>query len=139
MLSLLGNPRGSYNQECQPLTHPNLSSLCVTDSVGPFRVTGLLPAVDSLKEILEEMRQQEAEVYQGLGTAGMLCVRLVRNSRTSISNHSWGTAIDLKLNNRLDRRGDNRVMIGLSQNSPHLQSTWMVLGRRFSDRRCHAF
>ena len=59
MLSLLGNPRGSYNQECQPMTHPNLSSLCVTDSVGPFRVTGLLPAVDSLKQIMEDMKQQE--------------------------------------------------------------------------------
>jgi hypothetical protein len=118
MLSLLGNPRGSYSQECRPVTNPVLRDLMVLDSVGPFRVTGLLPAVESLKAVMADVEQQESEVYHGLGSAGMLCVRLIRGSTTGISNHSWGTAVDLKLNGILDVRGDDRVMIGLAKIAP---------------------
>ena len=85
MLALLGNPRGSYSQECQPITRPNLSALCVTDSVGPFRVTGLLPAVESLMAVMGDIAQEEPEVHRALGTAGMLCVRLVRGSPSPAS------------------------------------------------------
>ena len=118
MLALLGNPRGSYDQTCRPVTNPMLLPLIVTDNVGPFRVTGLLPAVDSLKEVMADIRQQDPEVFQVLGTAGMHCARFVRDSTTSISNHSWGTAIDLTLHGRLDKRGDNRVQIGLAKIAP---------------------
>jgi hypothetical protein len=52
-------------------------------------------------------------VYRVLGTAGMLCARYVRGSSTSISNHSWGTAIDLTIDGELDARGDNNVQFGL--------------------------
>jgi Putative peptidoglycan binding domain/D-alanyl-D-alanine carboxypeptidase len=95
-----------------------LSPLIVTDNVGPFRATGLLPAIESLKEVMAEIKQQESEVYNALGTAGMQCARFVRNSTTTISNHSWGTAIDLTLQGRLDVRGDNRVQIGLAKIAP---------------------
>ena len=118
MLALLGNPRGSYSQACQPITNPVLRDLMVLDSVGPFRVTGLGAAVESLKNIMANIEQQEPEIYHGLGSAGMLCARRVRGSATAISNHSWGTAIDLKLNGVLDFRDDNRVMIGLAKIAP---------------------
>jgi hypothetical protein len=48
----------------------------------------------------------------------MECARLVRGSQHSISNHSWGTAIDLTLNGILDRRGDDRVQQGLVDIAP---------------------
>jgi hypothetical protein len=118
MLALLGNPRGNYSQECQPVTNPTLSPLMVTDSVGPFRVTGLLPAVQSLKEIMREILQNEAGIYHALGTAGMLCVRHVRGSSAAISNHSWGTAIDITLKGKLDVRGDGKVQLGLTKIAP---------------------
>jgi Putative peptidoglycan-binding domain-containing protein len=106
MKSLLGVPRGNFTRQCQPVTNPVLKGLIKTDDVGPFRVTGLAPAVESLKEVLAEVRSEQAEVFAGLGTAGMLCARLVTGSAASISNHSWGTAIDLTLNGLLDQRGD---------------------------------
>lgn len=118
MLALLGNPRGSYDQTCRPVQNPVLLPLMVTDNVGPFRATGLLPAIESLKEVMAEIRQQEPDVYNALGTAGMQCARFVRNSTTTISNHSWGTAIDLTLQGKLDVRGDNRVQIGLEKIAP---------------------
>jgi hypothetical protein len=118
MLALLGNPRGSYDQTCRPVQNPVLLPLIVTDNVGPFRATGLLPAIESLKEVMAEIRQQEPVVFNALGTAGMQCARFVRNSTTTISNHSWGTAIDLTLQGKLDVRGDNRVQIGLAKIAP---------------------
>jgi hypothetical protein len=72
----------------------------------------------SLREVMAEISQREPEGFEALGTAGMLCARRVRGSTSSISNHSWGTAIDLELNGRLDRRGDGRVMIGLARIAP---------------------
>lgn len=118
MLSLLGNPRGSYTQTCQPIEHPVLLGLVETRSVGPFRVSGLKPAVDALADILQDVRREQTEVHDALGTAGMLCARLVRNSATTVSNHSWGTAVDLKLKGVLDVRGDRRVQRGLAAIAP---------------------
>lgn len=43
----------------------------------------------------------------------MLCCRLVRGSRQTASNHSWGVAIDLKIDGELDRPGDGFVQSGL--------------------------
>lgn len=118
MKALLGSPRGSFGTDCQPVTNPVLRNLIRTDDVGPFRVTGLEPAIASLKEVIAEIRVQQADVFAGLGTAGLLCARLVRNSRSSISNHSWGTAIDLTLNGVLDARGNNRAQEGLARIAP---------------------
>jgi hypothetical protein len=118
MISLLGNPRGSFTRDCQPITNPNLRGLVTTADVGPFRVTGLRPAVDSLREVLEEIHGREREIFGALGTAGMLCARLVRGSAVSISNHSWGTAIDLTLNGILDAPGNRRTQRGLADIAP---------------------
>lgn len=107
MKSLLGLPRGSFTKNCQPITNPALRDLVRTADIGPLRVTGLGPAIDSLKEVVADIQQAQPEVFAILGTAGMLCARLVRGSNTSISNHSWGTAIDLTLNGMLDERGDD--------------------------------
>jgi hypothetical protein len=40
-------------------------------------------------------------------------VRLIRGSRSSISNHSFATAIDLKLEGKLDGFGDGGTQFGL--------------------------
>jgi len=118
MLSLLGNPRGSYSQECQTISHPVLAALLETRRVGKFRVSGLKPAVDGLERIMGDVMREQPEVFDALGTAGMLCARFVRGSSTNISNHSWGTAIDLTLNGKLDRRGDGLVQTGLGLIAP---------------------
>jgi Putative peptidoglycan binding domain/D-alanyl-D-alanine carboxypeptidase len=119
MLSLLGNPRGDYDAVCREVTNPTLKAMIQIADVGPFRVQGLRPAVASLKTVLAEIAVAEAEVAGGLGTAGMLCARLVRGTTTNaISNHSWGTAIDLTLDGILDARGDNLVQEGLTRIAP---------------------
>jgi hypothetical protein len=114
MVQQLGEPRESYSGNCQPMTNATLRRHVVTESVGPFRVTGLGPAVASLRTALAQVQRDQPTVYAALGTAGMLCCRYVRGSTTAISNHSWGTAIDFTLNGVLDRRGDNQVQVGLT-------------------------
>lgn len=118
MLQMLGNPRGTYSQQCQPVTNLRIRRLIVTEDVGPFRVTGLAPAVASLRDILREVKEKHRTIHDQLGSAGMLCCRYVRGSNTSISNHSWGCAIDLTIAGKLDFRGDGKVQRGLKEIFP---------------------
>lgn len=113
-----GAPRTTYNQSCQRVENATLRNRMTTASVGPFRVTGLDSAVTSLRAVMTEIAAQQRLVYRVLGTAGMLCARNVRGSTTSISNHSWGTAIDLTVDGELDARGDNNVQFGLELIAP---------------------
>ena len=119
MLDLIGDPRsGDYSSQCQPPTLPRVRRNTVLDSVGPFRVAGLVPAVLSLKAVMIDIRAEQPAVYRALGTAGMLCCRWVRGSTTAISNHAWGTAVDLTLGGVLDVYGNDRVQFGLTLIAP---------------------
>lgn len=119
MLQKLGAPlEGGYSSLCQIPTNRRLRRNLVTDTVGPFRVTGLVPAVLGLKAVMADISNEQPAVYRALGTAGMLCCRLVRGSATAISNHSWGTAIDLTLDGVLDTYGDDNVQYGLTLIAP---------------------
>jgi hypothetical protein len=77
-----------------------------------------VPAVESLKAVMTDIRAEQPEVFAALGSAGMLCARHVRNKPAAISNHAWGAAIDLTLNNELDGPGNNRVQAGLTLVAP---------------------
>ncbi|MEZ5451691.1 MAG: M15 family metallopeptidase [Thiothrix sp.] len=132
MLALLGNPRGSYSRACQPITNARLKNLVVTKSVGPFRVTGLSPAVSSLADVMLDIKNEQPEVYEQLGSAGMLCARNIRGSNVSISNHSWGTAIDLKINDVLDIVNNDKAQCGLLEISPIFNRHGWYWGAAFS-------
>lgn len=113
MLEVLGHPRDNYSTECQAVTQPRLKALMETRQIGPIRVTMVKPALDSLERILAELQKSEPDIYSALGTAGAMCARLIRGSRTAVSNHSWGTAIDLKLEGQLDGFADGGTQFGL--------------------------
>ncbi|SDE44136.1 M15 family metallopeptidase [Ruegeria marina] len=113
MLEILGHPRDSYSTECQPVTNSRLGSLLETRQIGPIRVTMIRPALESLERIMVRLKQSEPDIHAAMGTAGALCARLIRGSASSVSNHSWGTAIDLKLEGRLDGFGDGGTQFGL--------------------------
>ena len=133
MIEKLGKPRESFSSDCQSITNERLKKYIQITSVGPFRVQGLRPAVDSLQTIMSEISTKYPVIYTALGTAGMLCCRYVRGSTTSISNHSWGSAIDLKLNGVLDQRGDAAVTVqyGLSVIAPIFNSHGWYWGAAF--------
>ena len=113
MLALLGRPREDLGTDCRTITNPKLKDLVETRQVGPIKATMLKPALDSLQRILDKLKADEPDIYAKLGTAGSLCVRLIRGSNTSVSNHSFGTAIDVTLEGQLDPFADGEMQIGL--------------------------
>jgi hypothetical protein len=113
MLEILGNPRDGYSQECQGMTNPTLKALLETRQIGPIKVTMLKPALDSLERVMNRLKESDPDIYEKVGTAGALCVRFIRGSSTSISNHSWATAIDLTLEGELDGFADGGTQFGL--------------------------
>lgn len=129
--ALFGSPMESYGPECRPVRNPALKRRIVTQSVGPFRVTGLDLAVASLKRVMEAIRIHAPEAYAQIGSAGMLCARLIRGSKTKVSNHSWGTAVDLTFAGELDERGDGKCQIGLLRVYPHFHAEGWFWGAGF--------
>ena len=131
MVQQLGQPRSVYSANCQPITNTTLQRHVVSQSVGPFNVTGLRPALESLRTALAQVKREQPAIYTALGTAGMLCCRYIRGSNTAISNHSWGTAVDLTLKGVLDRRGDNMVQVGLALMAPIMNQHGWYWGAAF--------
>ena len=113
MIGTLGHPRDSYGTDCAPVTNPRLVDAMTTQKVGNFRVTMLRPAMTSFIKVMERLKASDPDIYQKVGTAGALCARLIRGSNSSVSNHSWGTAIDIKLDNTLDQFADGETQFGL--------------------------
>lgn len=139
MTGRFGAPRNSYNQTCQPIENASLRRRMTTASVGPFRATGLDSAVTSLTGVMTQIAAQQRLVHRVLGTAGMLCARNVRGSITSISNHSWGTAIDLTIGGELDARGDNNVQFGLELIAPMFNAAGWFWGVDFTTEDAQHF
>ncbi len=108
-----GYPRKSLSTQCQPITNRDLVRRIITDDVGPFRVTGLDIAVRSLRRVMVKIFERHVQLYHQLGSAGMLCCRVVRGTTSLPSSHAWGTAIDLRFNGQLDTPGDRMTQEGL--------------------------
>ena len=131
LLAKYGSPRENFSQQDQPITNAKLKAMMTTESVGPFRAYGLRPAVASLRDVMSDVQRAMPDLYSSLSSAGMTVVRNVRGSSTSISNHSWGTAIDLKINGKLDVRGDNKVYHGLTLLAPFFNARGWYWGAAF--------
>jgi hypothetical protein len=139
VIAQLGSPRDSYSQDCQPPTNQTFKRMVVTSDVGPFRVTGLRPAVQSLAEIFAEVRRLHPQLYTKLGTAGMMCCRHVRGSTRSVSNHAWGTAIDMKIDGVLVPRKAHYANLGLQLLASIFNKHGWYWGATFSTPDPHHF
>lgn len=131
MEALIGHPRGNYGEDCQPATDDAFKAMLETADFGPFRATGIRPAVASLMAVMTDIQKEKPEIHPRIGTAGMLCCRLVRTSKTVVSMHSWGVAIDLTIDGRLDTYGDERVQRGLLEIAPIFQRHGFYWGAAF--------
>jgi len=110
MISLLGSPAMPLTTEDHPSkASPTVKKLMKTVKVSAHVVvTAIQPALDSLAVVLKNAFASENLPANGghdlegvLGTDGMLVVRLRRPTSgipsNKISNHAWGTAIDMKI------------------------------------------
>jgi D-alanyl-D-alanine carboxypeptidase-like protein len=131
MLQVFGTP-GQKTKHCSPATG-NFKKRVVTQSVGPFRVTGLDVAVASLKAAFAEAEEQLPNVIAQVKTEGMLCVRHKRNNPNSFSNHSWGTAIDLRFgDDDVVPQGVKKTHLGNLQLAPFFNKHGWFWGAGFS-------
>jgi hypothetical protein len=128
---LFGDPRELYGAECRPVTNPRLKRRILTQSVGPFRVTGLDVAVASLARVMAAVKRHDPAAHALIGTAGMLCARFVRGSKKTVSNHAWGTAIDLTFGDEVDERGDGKCQLGLLRVYRHFHAEGWYWGAGF--------
>jgi hypothetical protein len=94
MLMKLGKP-GKLTKDCSDPIGKFKKRVKFGVDVGPFKVSGLDFAVESLRQIFLEVQQQLPDVFSHVKTEGMLCVRHRRKAPSLFSNHSFGTAIDL--------------------------------------------
>ncbi|QKZ48155.1 hypothetical protein HWN45_31825 (plasmid) [Pseudomonas aeruginosa] len=79
MLKYFGHPvlDGKYDSKgkCMSPNDPEFQKRVASRKVGPFRATGLLPALDSLKSIFERVEREVPDLYPLLRNNGMLCSR----------------------------------------------------------------
>jgi hypothetical protein len=94
MLRKFGKP-GALTKDCSTASGKFLRRVKSGVDVGPFKVSGLDFAVESLHQIFAEVEAKRPQVFREVKTDGMLCVRHRRSNPTRFSNHSWGAAIDL--------------------------------------------
>lgn len=141
MIQLLGMPRDRIDTRLRFDPKEPLRSMIVTEDVGPFRVTGLNLAVASLRRVFAKVRDAEPVVYASLKSNGMLAIRRARGA-SSISNHSWGTAVDLIVGGVSDgipgtpEAHDGKTLAGLVAIAPFFNAEgwfWGVAFRRFED------
>lgn len=104
MLTKLGKP-GRLTKNCSDPFPKFKKRLMFGADVGPFKVSGLDFAVESLRQIFAEVQQQLPDVFAEVTTEGMLCVRHRRKSAVLFSNHSFGTAIDIFFGNKVVDQG----------------------------------
>lgn len=94
MLDKLGVP-GPLSKACSDPVGPVVARIRWSVDVGPFKVSGLDFAVESLAQLFDEVRGDDPALYAAVKTDGMICVRHRSHNPAVFSNHSWGTAIDL--------------------------------------------
>jgi hypothetical protein len=139
MISALGRPQMPLTTKCQnDRASDAVGKLQTTASVGPFRVTGIQPAVASLKTIFMQVKTDKPDLYSVLRSAGMLCVRLRKPTSgipsTKISNHAWGTAVDLNIQGH-DPVGNTgtQVPLGIAILVPYFNRAGWYSGISFHD------
>jgi Fungal chitosanase of glycosyl hydrolase group 75/D-alanyl-D-alanine carboxypeptidase len=94
MLGKFGRP-GDLTPDCSAATGTFRERVRQNFNVGPFKVTGLDYAVESLLQVFSDVQKSNQALFDQVKNEGMLCVRARRHNLGHYSNHSWGTAIDI--------------------------------------------
>ncbi len=131
----LGRPRSTFTDQCQDMTNTRLLPLVEMRRIGAHNYRGLRPALDSLQDVMAEIAQRLPDLYPHLGSAGMLCCRNIRGSTTAISNHSWGTAVDIAIDGEVEPMGIGTPYLGLSLIAPIFNEHGWYWGGGYAHRK----
>src|SRR4051812_34937215 len=86
MIRKLGIP-GRLTADCSSPIDPIKKRMKFSVDVGPFKVSGLDFAVESLIQLFGEVKKELPEVFSQVKTEGLLCVRHRRQNPSKFSNH----------------------------------------------------
>ncbi len=143
MVDLFGHPvkNAKYRPDgkCTDINNATFKRLVDTRNVGPFRLTGIKPALDAITDIFARVKTEMPDLHTILQTDGMLCARFTKIKQRDgtikiwpgVSNHTWGTAVDIKLAGHSDTQGDNLTMRGLLILSTFFNSAGWYWGAAF--------
>jgi len=131
LLAKFGAPRARVTSEIKPVTNLALKARLKRGKWFGQAITGLDAAVFSLGRIEAKIKANHPSLVPHMGHAGMLACRLVRGSKTSISNHAWGTAIDLTFDGQVDDRGDGNCQSWLLLVYPYFYEEGWFWGTEF--------
>jgi len=131
MLLTFGKP-GTLTPDCSEPNDVFRPKLLFGADIGPFKVSGLSYAVETLKQIFDQVKRDLPEVYSAVKTAGVLCVRSRRHNPAKYSNHSWGTAIDLYFGKGVVDQGIHQTQRGMYLLFPYFNNFGWYWGAEFS-------
>lgn len=101
--------------------------------LGPFVVEGLIPAVESLSDVMSVVRDMHPDLYCRLSPNGMRVVKKIAGT-SSRSLHSWGIAIDLKVDAIEDVKWNDKAFYGLALMAPIFHSHQWFWGGAFREK-----
>src|SRR5690349_10833720 len=78
LIEKYGSPREDLTDDCQTVCNSFWKREMRTENLGPFRATGHRLALQLFREALADVQSRKPDLYQQLGSAGMLCCRRVR-------------------------------------------------------------
>jgi hypothetical protein len=117
-----------YSGVITVLQNKALENIMQTFSVDSIRATGLCAAVNSLREVIEDVIKTYPDLKGRIRSGGMCVPRFIGTHSSKknpipkkpsrLSNHSWGCAIDLTIDGVSDTQGDNLVFRGLELMAP---------------------
>ena len=133
MIKWLGVP-GPLTPNCSPPTGAFAAHVVRHVSASVLIVTGYGAAVKLLQDALNDAATQVRDAFNGLETAGMLCVRSRRGNTKLYSNHSWGCAIDLYYGKDVVPQGVRKCHRGLVALAPFMNKHGWYWGAGFSGK-----
>jgi hypothetical protein len=131
MLGKFGTP-GALTKDCSPATGAFRKRLRNDFDVGPFKVSGLDYAVETLLQMFADVRSDNPALFAEVKNAGMICVRARRHNLGHYSNHSWGTAIDIFFGDSVVDQGEPVTHRGNLLLAPYFNKYGWFWGAGFS-------
>lgn len=131
MIKILGKP-GALTKKCSDPKGSFLKRVKYKHDVGPFKVSGLDHAVETLAQIFAEVRIDLSTAFSEVRNAGVLCVRHRKGNPSRFSNHSWGASIDLYFGKSVVPQGKQKTHRGVLLLAPYFERYGWYWGAEFS-------
>jgi hypothetical protein len=106
-------------------------ALLTTVDVGPFTVYGNRLFLAALKRAFGRASALNPDLVSACKNVGAYNLRPVRGSKTVISDHGWGLAIDLYFGREVTPRGSNQTEQGLFELYPYFHAEKLYWGAEF--------